>query len=137
MLCLRILECSYSGKGTLPKTWIKTTRLRKKVERMWVVQVGNRMNGVKNLIAVRGKKKMVSTAADSLVIVCFVEVSQSCREKRPHGAHLIFQRSVGWLGTQQAGLGTGRAGDWTGCLGSLWTRQSGPSLSTEWMRMTW
>lgn len=67
------------------------------------------MNGVKNLIAVRGKKKMVSTAADSLVIVCFVEVSQSCREKRPHGAHLTFQRSVGWLGTQQAGLGTGLA----------------------------
>lgn len=72
---------------------------------MWVVQVGNEMNGVKNLFVVRGKEKMESTAADSLVMVCFVEVSQSCREKRPCGAHLTFQRQVGWVGT-------GRAGHW-------------------------
>lgn len=78
---------------------------------MWVVQVGNGTNGVKNLFVVRGKKKMESTAADSLVIVCFVEVSQSCREKRPCGAHLTFQRGVGWMGMQWAGLGAGRAGD--------------------------
>lgn len=58
--------------------------------KLWVVQVGKGTNGVKNLFVVKGKKKTESTAADSLVIVCFVEVSQSCREKRPPGAHLTL-----------------------------------------------
>lgn len=74
------------------------------------MQVGNEMNGVKNLFVVRGKKKMESTAADSLVMVCFEEVSQSCREKRPRGARVTFQRCVGWVGTEQAaGHRQGRA----------------------------
>lgn len=132
MLCLRILEYSYSGKGTLPKTWIKTTRLRKKAKRMWVVQVGNGTNGVKNLFVERGKKKMESTAADSLVIVCFVEVSQSCREERPRGA--LLWRCVGWVGTRQ---GWGQTGLVTGSLCSLCTRQSGPHLAQTCMWITW
>lgn len=66
------------------------------------MQVGMQVNGVKNLFVVRGKKKMESTAADSLIIVCFVEVSQSCRQKRHHGAHVTFQRQVGWVGTGRA-----------------------------------
>lgn len=45
---------------------------------------------------------MESTAADSLIIVCFVEVSQSCREKRHHGAHVTFQGQMGWVGTGRA-----------------------------------
>lgn len=40
---------------------------------MWVVQVGNREEGVKNLSVVQAKKKMEITAADSPVIVCGVE----------------------------------------------------------------
>ena len=59
------------------------------------MQVGNREEGVKNLFVVRGKKKMEITAADSLVIVCFVEVSWSCREKGARGAHRTFKRRVG------------------------------------------
>lgn len=62
---------------------------------MWVVQVGNGEEGVKNLFVVRGKKKMIITAANSLVIVCFVEVSWSCREKGPRGIHHTFKRRVG------------------------------------------
>lgn len=58
---------------------------------------------------------MGSTAADSLVIICFVEDSQSCGEKRPRGAPLTFQRQ---------GQGWGQAGQGTGNLCSPETRQS-------------
>lgn len=107
MLCLRILECSYSGKGTLPKTWIKTTRLRKKVKRMWVVQVGNRMNGVKNLFVVRGKNEMVSAAADSLVIFALWKPARAAG-RRGLMEHLSPSRGM-WDG---CGDTAGRAGHW-------------------------
>lgn len=84
--------CFWEGKAA--KDLEKNTRLRKKAKRMWVVQVGNGEEGVKNLFVVRRKKKMEITAADSLVIVCFVEVSWSCREGA-RGAHRTFNRCVG------------------------------------------
>lgn len=91
---MRILECAHSGKGKLPETWRgkkkKSTGLRKKAKRMWVVQVGNGEEGVKNLFVLGRSKKMEVAAADSLII-CFIEVSWSWEEK---GAHCTF-RGVG------------------------------------------
>lgn len=44
-------------EGEAAKDLEKNTRLRKKAKRMWVVQVGNGGEGVKNLFVVRGKKE--------------------------------------------------------------------------------
>lgn len=63
------------GREHCQRPGIKTTRLRKKAKRMWVVQVGNREEGVKNLFVVRGTENMEITAADGPVILCSVEVS--------------------------------------------------------------
>lgn len=49
---------------------------------------------VQKIFVVREKKKMEITAADSLVIICFVEVIWSFREKGACGAHGIFKRQV-------------------------------------------
>lgn len=52
--------------GKAAKVLEKKTKLRKKAKGMWVVQVSNREEGVKNLSVVQAKNEMEITAADSV-----------------------------------------------------------------------